>query len=293
MKNLLRNRTVVGVACIVLSLIICFGLTPLYNGALNAKTEIVRITKDIGKGELITAAMVQKVEVGKFNLPDSVLKDQSNVVGKYAKADFSKGDYFLSSKVSDTPLVNYEYLYDFVGKERAISVSIKSFAAGLSGKLEQGDIVSLYVSDYGEAKETLNPSELQYVQVLAVTAPTGLDTSEYQENQVNAIEDEKELPSTITLKVSPEQAKLLAELEVKGKIHVVFVYRGSQENAQKFLEEQNKVLNSEDEKAIEESFDAMNQQAEMNESSGSSEENPSSVQTESNVQTEGGVKYHE
>ena len=293
MKNLLRNRTVVGVACIVLSLIICFGLTPLYNGALNAKTEIIRVTKDIGKGELITAAMVQKVEVGKFNLPDSVLKDQVNVVGNYAKADFSKGDYFLSSKVSDTPLVNYEYLYDFDGKERAISVSIKSFAAGLSGKLEQGDIVSLYVSDYGEAKETINPPELQYVQVLAVTAATGLDTSEYQENQGNAIEDEKELPSTITLKVSPEQAKLLAELEVKGKIHVVFVYRGSQENAQKFLDEQAKVLDSTDVKATEESVDAMNFQVEMNESSGISEENPSLPHIENDEQNEERVEYHE
>lgn len=242
MKNLLRNRTIVGVACIVLSLIICFGLTPLYNGALNAKTEIIRVSKDIAKGELITSTMIQKVEVGKFNLPDSVMSEETSVVGKYAKSDLSKDDYILSSKLSDAPLTTYQYLNDFDGKERAISVSIKSFAAGLSGKLEQGDIVSLYVSDYGESKETITPSELQYVQVLAVTAPTGLDTDEYEDNQKNSVEEDKELPSTVTLKVDPIQAKLLAELEVKGKIHVVFVYRGSEANSQKFLEEQSRLL---------------------------------------------------
>ena len=187
MKNLLRNRTIIGVACIVLSLIICFGLTPLYNDALNAKTEIIRVSKDIAKGELITSTMIRKVEVGKFNLPASVVSEETSVVGKYAKSDLSKDDYILSSKLSDLPLTTYQYLNDFDGKERAISVSIKSFAAGLSGKLEQGDIVSLYVSDYGESKETITPPELQYVQVLAVTAPTGIDTNEYEDNQKNRL----------------------------------------------------------------------------------------------------------
>ena len=42
--------------------------------------------------------------------------------------------------------------------------------------------------------------------------------------------------------MDPIQAKLLAELEVKGKIHLVFVYRGSEENSQKFLEEQSRLL---------------------------------------------------
>lgn len=242
-KNLFRNRTIVGVACIVLSLIICFGLTPLYNGALNAKTEIIRVSKDIAEGELITAAMIQRVEVGKFNLPASVMSEETSVVGKYAKIDLSKDDYILSSKLSDIPLTNYQYLNDFDGKERAISVSIKSFAAGLSGKLEQGDIVSLYVSDYGESKETITPPELQYVKVLAVTAPTGVDTDEYEDNQKSSAEEDIELPSTVTLRVAPIQAKLLAELEVKGKIHVVFVYRGSEENSHKFLEEQSRLLN--------------------------------------------------
>jgi pilus assembly protein CpaB len=51
----------------------------------------------------------------------------------------------LNTKVSDNPLTNYEYLYDLNVSERAISVSIKSFAVGLSGKLELGDIVSIMV----------------------------------------------------------------------------------------------------------------------------------------------------
>jgi pilus assembly protein CpaB len=238
MKNIFRNRTILGIACIVLSLIICFGLTPLFNNAIGTKVNVVRVSENIVKGELITSKKVQTVEVGGYNMSDAVLKNPENIIGKYAKADLVKGDYILNTKVSDIPLANYEYLYDFNGSERAISVSIKSFAAGLSGKLEQGDIVSIMASDYGELKETVSPEQLLYVQTLAVTAGTGLDTEEYQNSNSENIGDDKELPSTITLKVSPEQAKLLAELEAKGKIHIVFVYRGSKENAQKFLEKQ-------------------------------------------------------
>nr|MDA3845641.1 RcpC/CpaB family pilus assembly protein [Vallitaleaceae bacterium] len=179
MKNILRNRTIIGITCIVLALVICFGLTPMYNSAITAKTEVIRVSQDIVKGETITKEMLQPVEIGEYNLPDNVIKDQTNIIGKYANSDMYKGDYLIADKLSDGPLVNYAYLYDFDGTERAISVSIKTFAAGFSGKLEPGDIVTVMVSDYGERKETIAPIELQYVQVLAVTASSGLDTEEY------------------------------------------------------------------------------------------------------------------
>ena len=243
MKKILRNRTIIGITCIVVALVICFGLTPMYNSAITAKTEMVRVSKDILKGEVITKDMLQVVEIGEYNLPDNIIRDKENIIGKYANSDIYKGDYLMVNKLSDSPLVNYAYLYDFDGSERAISVTIKTFAAGLSGKLEPGDIVTIMVSDFGERKETITPVELQYVQVLAVTASSGLDTEEYiTPEDSNYVEDEKELPSTITLKVTTEQAKLLADLEIKGKIHAVFVYRGRNANCDEFLNEQKEVL---------------------------------------------------
>jgi pilus assembly protein CpaB len=244
----------------VLSLIICFGLTPLFNQAISEKVSVARITENIQKGELITSKMIETVEIGGYNLPDTVLRQEENIVGNYTLTELHAGDYILNSKISSNPLVNYEYLTDFDGSERAISVSIKSFAAGLSGKLEPGDIVKVMASDFGDMRETVSPSELQYVEVLAVTAGTGLDTDENKIDQ-EAIEKDKELPATVTLKVSDKQAKLLAEMEAKGKIHIVFVYRGKKENADKFLDEQMLILSeSEDEAQTEiNQTDAINQ----------------------------------
>ena len=57
--SIFKNRTVIGVICILLALVICFGITPLFNQSISQKAEIVRVTKDIHAGELITKDMVK------------------------------------------------------------------------------------------------------------------------------------------------------------------------------------------------------------------------------------------
>lgn len=239
MKNLLKNRIVVGLLCIITALIICFGLTPMFNDALKSKVELVRVSSEIKKGDQITTGMITTVETGGYNLPSDVVYKAEDVVGKYANADLYKGDYILKSKLSDTPQLKNEYLSKLNGENRAISVTIKSFAAGLSGKLERGDIVSLIASDVGEMLETMIPDELQYVEIIATTDSSGNDSN--TQDQPKDSED-TELASTITVLATPEQATLLAELEQTGKLHAALVYRGGSENAQKFLDEQTKVL---------------------------------------------------
>jgi pilus assembly protein CpaB len=173
-----------------------------------------------------------------YNLPDEVIKNMETVIGSFVKVDLLKGDYILPSKISNESLAEYEYLENFTGDERAISISIKTFANGLSGKLEHGDIVSVYAVDYGDKRETLSPIKLKFVEVLAVTLGSGYDNSEVEiENS-----EEKELPSTVTLKVSESQAILLSDIEANGKIHLAFVYRGSEDNRLKFLDEQEELI---------------------------------------------------
>lgn len=116
--KIFRNRTVVGVLCILLALIICFGVTPLFSRSASEKTEIVRVTKDIKEGDEITAEMVQTVEVGAYNLPQNLMTDKKEVVGKYATADLAAGDYILSSKLSAVPAAENAYLYNLDGKNR-------------------------------------------------------------------------------------------------------------------------------------------------------------------------------
>ena len=238
MKKFLKNRIILGLICIVVSLLICFGITPMFNDALKSKVTLVRVTKEIRTGEQITDKMVTSVEAVGYNLPSNVIYKIEEVVGKYANADLYKGDYILKSKLSDTPMLRNAYLNKLNGENRAISVSIKSFASGLSGKLEAGDIVSLIAADVGSQRETLVYPELQYVEIIATTGSSGSD----QNVQERGNGEEEELASTITVLASPEQSRLLAELEQTGKLHAALVFRGESTQSQKFLDEQASVL---------------------------------------------------
>ena len=236
----LKNRTVLGVICIALALIICFAITPLFNASKSSTMRIVRVKNDLKIGQEITAKDIEVVEVGAYNLPSEVVKKSEAVVGKYAAAEMFKGEYVFEAKISDTPASENAYLYGLTGEKRAISITIPSFAGGLSGKLISGDIVSVIAVDYRETGETIVPDELQFVEVIAVTDKKGND------EETTTIkpdgEEETSLPETVTLLVTPEQANILAELEAQGEIHVALVYRGTAENAQKFVDAQEEFL---------------------------------------------------
>lgn len=238
--KIFKNRTTLGILCIVISLLICFGITPIFNKAISQKTEIVRVAKKIKLGDKITKDMVQTVEVGGYNLPENVIKNKDTVIGTFAAADLSVGDYILNTKISKTPAQDNAYLYRLNGENQAISLTLKTFASGLSGKLQSGDIVSVIAPDYKKQGLTVIPPELKYIEVISVTAPSGYDanTGEVIEN-----EDERELPTTVTLLATAEQSNILAELESDGKSHVSLVYRGDSKQAQKFISIQEEVLN--------------------------------------------------
>ncbi|MPM53899.1 hypothetical protein SDC9_100669 [bioreactor metagenome] len=242
----LKNRTVLGAVCIVLSLLICFALTPLFNQSVSRKTTVVRVVKSIQSGEQITKDMVQTVEVGGYNLPETVMKKADSVVGKYAKADLAPGDYVLSAKLSDAPAAENAYLSDLNGTKEAISVSIKNLAQGLSGKLAAGDIVSVIAPDYKKQGSTVIPPELTYVEVIGVTASSGNDTDQTktESSKSDSKDEEKQLPATVTLLATSDQAKILAELESEGSIHLSLVYRGSKDKADEFLATQDKLLSA-------------------------------------------------
>ena len=247
----LKNRTVIGVICIALSLVICFAVTPLFNASKSSTTKAVRLKNDLKIGQEITAKDIEVVEVGAYNLPSEILKKSEDVVGKYASAEMKKSEFVMSSKISDTPASENAYLYGLTGEKRAISITIPSFAGGLSGKLISGDIVSVIAVDYMEQGETVVPNELQYVEVIAVTDKRGNDG---QTTTVRPDGDEEtELPETVTLLVTPLQANILAELEANGEIHLSLVYRGTAENAKKFIAAQEKLITELEEKDREDS----------------------------------------
>ena len=219
---MIKNRTIIAIVCIFLALLLSFGVVPLLNKASSSKVEIVRLTADIKTGAMITDSVIEIVKVGEYNLPDSVIKDKSEVIGKYATADLFSGDYITPSKITVNIDTTESILNSLDNDEMAISINV-DFNTSLSGKLEVGDIVSLIT------KKEDDIAEIPDVEVIAVTAGDGKDTN----NNTEKSDSESGLPKTVTFRANAEQATLIALND--GNIHIALVHRGDKEVAQQYL----------------------------------------------------------
>ncbi|MGN0679264.1 MAG: Flp pilus assembly protein CpaB [Oscillospiraceae bacterium] len=243
---MLKNRTLIGIILIVAAIGLCFGISPLFNKILASKTTIIRLKQDVPQGAQITGAMLEAVEVGTLNLPTDMQNNPQEIIGKYTVAAMFKGDTFTNAKLSAEIDNSDNLLRQLKPNETAMSVTIKSLANGLSGKLRQGDIIQIVSVDEDDVSQIYE--ELQYVEVLATTTDSGSDDV-YKDGEVNAEKDDEEqsLYATVTLVLQDRaQALKLAECE-NTSLHAVFVTRGDEEYKQKCLKAQLDLLSGENE----------------------------------------------
>ena len=229
----MKNRTIIGIVCIVLALVVTFAVAPLVNKLSDSRADIVRLKSDIAQGHMIQESDIEVVTVGSTGLPTNIITKKEAVVGKFAACDLKANTDLLQSMISDKSDSADDVFHTLDGKKQAISITISSFAGGLSGKLENGDIVSLVVFE-NETNEATIPGGLTYVKVITTTTAEGFDKDELTPNEDGTYE----LPTTLTLLVNPTQAKMLVEYENRGVIHADLVYRGDSKTSQKFLDAQ-------------------------------------------------------
>ena len=229
----MKNRTIIGIVCIVLALIVTFAVAPMVNKISDSRTDIVRMKKDVDQGHLISDDDIEIVTVGSHGLAIDTITKKEDVVGKFAACDLKVGDSLFPSKLSLTSDSADDVFHTLNGEKQAISITISTFAGGLSGKLENGDIISLIVFD-NDTNEAFIPAGLTYVKVITTTTQSGFDKDEVTPNEDGTYE----LPTTVTLLVNPAQAQMLVEYENTGVIHADLVYRGDSKTAQKFLDAQ-------------------------------------------------------
>jgi pilus assembly protein CpaB len=230
-----NNRFIFGVLSLVLAAVIAFVALPTIARQTNGKTEIVRITQTVLRGEQLSSANAEVVEVGGYNLPSNVAYKLSDVDGLYTTADLSPGDYILTSKISTVPVSSDVALNDIPSGKVAISLTVKTLASGLSDKLQPNDIIRIY-HFLDVAKDV---PELQFVKVLSITDADGVNVDNTKEPTED---EEKQHSATITVLASPEQAKIITGLENDGVVHVALISRNSPKVAEELLALQDKSL---------------------------------------------------
>lgn len=231
-KNKAKSRTLIGIVCIIVAVAITFLVAPVVNKLTTDTTDVVRLRENVLQGAKITEGQVETVKMKADTLPVGALTETKDVIGKYAASNLYAGDCLTKEKISGISNTADDTFMSLNGQKYAMSFTIDSFAAGLSGKLKNGDIISLVVMDKNSGKSVM-PAEFKYVKVITTTTAGGVDQDKIVKNDDGSYE----APSTITLLVNTTQAKLLAEYE-ECTINCVLVYRGTVENANQFLAKQ-------------------------------------------------------
>ena len=124
----MKNRTVIGIVCIVLAVAVTFVVSPLVNNISDKKTEVIRFVTDVSHGTEIKDTDVELVKISNSALPEKVIKDKKMVVGKFATADIFKGDFATEGKVTDNANTANDVLASLKGDKVAMSITIGSFA---------------------------------------------------------------------------------------------------------------------------------------------------------------------
>lgn len=228
----MKNRTLIGIVCIVLAVATIFLVSPFVNKVSGGTVEAVRLTKDVAQGNKITESDVETVKISKDAAPTGIFSETQGIVGRFASVNLFAGDYLTANKIISASKAADNVFTSLNGQKFAMSFTIDSFAAGLSGKIKNGDIISLVVMD-GSSGKAIMPPEFKYVKVVTTTTSGGVDQDKVQKKDDGTFDP----PATITLLVNNTQARLLAEYEA-STINCMLVYRGSNETAEQFLAKQ-------------------------------------------------------
>jgi len=229
----MKNRTIIGVICLVLAIAVTFLVAPLVTRLTTDSIDVPRLNTDVRQGSQITEDMLETVSVKKDSVADGTITDSSAIIGKYATSNLYAGDYLTEEKLAGEANSADDVFASLDGSKVAVSFTIDSFAAGLSGKLQNGDIISLIVLNNDTGKAVI-PTEFTYVKVITATTANGVDKDDIVKNDDGTYE----IPSTVTVLVNTAQAKLITKYEDGYTVQVALVYRGDAETANKFLQVQ-------------------------------------------------------
>ncbi len=231
----IKSKLFIGIVCFLVAILVGFVGVPMVNKMTNETVSVVRFKEDIKKGTVITQQSIEVVKTPPAGLPENAISTPTEVIDKFAVTDLQKEDFATTAKVSASAP---DYLHQLPKGKMAVSFTVNTFAAGLSGKVLQDDIISLFtvVGDIQNLTKTEevtaeNHPALTYLKVLSATAATGIDT----DNKTKDEDGNLLLPATITVLANAEQAKLIAGLEQNGTIQVAVVSRGNTEYAEELL----------------------------------------------------------
>jgi len=142
--KIIRNKTIIGIFCILIGLAVGFVLLPKAQEQQEAIVQAVRVRQDVAAGMKIESSMLEVVMVPERAVPSGSVSTADFFLSRYAAIPLKAGDYMTRVKVRDT-LVDPVAAAAAKGKQ-LVSITLPNFAAGVAGSLMPGDVVAIMVT---------------------------------------------------------------------------------------------------------------------------------------------------
>ena len=225
MMKYIKNRYVIFALCLILAGVIAFVIVPKSNKNMAESVDVVKVTKQIEKNTQITEDMLEIKQMPKQAVTKNTITDKKQIVGKVSNVQLLPEDNLVMQKFTEVGTETDKALYEMDNSEQlAISVTLANLASSVSGKIQPGDVVSVY-GFINETKQLADYTDLQYIEVIGVSNSSAEELSTRNSDSETDSSD-KVVPATVTLSVNRNQAQELVVLENTSSIHIVFVGRG-------------------------------------------------------------------
>ena len=225
MMKYIKNRYVIFVLCLILAGVIAFVIVPKSNKNMAESVDVVKVTKQIEKNTQITEDMLEIKQMPKQAVTKNTVTDKKQIIGKVSNVQLLPEDNLVMQKFTDVGTKTDKALCEMDNSEQlAISVTLANLASSVSGKIQPGDVVSVY-GFINETKQLADYTDLQYIEVIGVSNSSAEELSTRNSDSETDSSD-KVVPATVTLSVNRNQAQELVVLENTSSIHIVFVGRG-------------------------------------------------------------------
>ena len=223
MMKYIKNRYVIFALCLILAGVIAFVIVPKSNRNMAESVDVVKVTKQIEKNTQITEDMLEIKQMPKQAVTQSTITDKKQIVGKVSDVQLLPEDNLVMQKFTEVGTETDKALYEMDNSEQlAISITLANLASSVSGKIQPGDVVSVY-GFINETKQLADYTDLQYIEVIGVSNSSAEELSTRNSDSETDSSD-KVVPATVS--VNRNQAQELVVLENTSSIHIVFVGRG-------------------------------------------------------------------
>ncbi len=197
MKKILNNKNLVTVLGIIVLIVILFFLySKRVNDSINPIT-VPYATKQISAGTQITNDMVDTTEVPPAMLTDTVLRNLSDVVGKYSNADtiIPEGSLFYERNVVEKEELPANIILDYPEGYVLYNLSVNTMST-YGNSIYPGNYIDIYLKARTKEMQgvTTNDKKLvlgrliENIQVIAVKDAQGQPVfQDLEENRVPAL----------------------------------------------------------------------------------------------------------